>query len=408
MKVSPCRAGLASDAPGCRWRAAGGMATVTIVTTVKLEVQLRHRLPPSLERSGKGGGRRWNPGIGSWHRVIRQYKIKKGDRRLPRINYFCIVIMYKHLTREQRYGIYLGKQKGETLEMIARSIGVNKSTVSREIKRNSTPNGRYVWNKAHDMAESRQRHTPGNRGLAMTLKWRVIELIKTEQWSPRQISGRLRLEGINVSHEAIYGLIRKDGSGELASHCRHKMKYKRKASRRHETKATNIRNRVSIHQRPAEADGRRFGDWEMDLIVDRDGNAILTLTERSTNFLLMEKLKHGKKAGPVAKAVWRLLLPYKGEALKSITTDNGSEFAEHEWITKKLNVPVYFADSYCAWQKGAIENANKLVRQYIPKGTDISTVTEGKIAKIRKKINARPREKLNFLTPKEVFFKNIL
>ena len=343
----------------------------------------------------------------SGHRVIRQYKIKKGDRRLPRINYFCIVIMYKHLTREQRYGIYLGKQKGETLEMIARSIGVNKSTVSREIKRNSTPNGRYVWNKAHDMAESRQRHTPGNRGLAMTLKWRVIELIKTEQWSPRQISGRLRLEGINVSHEAIYGLIRKDGSGELASHCRHKMKYKRKASRRHETKATNIRNRVSIHQRPAEADGRRFGDWEMDLIVDRDGNAILTLTERSTNFLLMEKLKHGKKAGPVAKAVWRLLLPYKGEALKSITTDNGSEFAEHEWITKKLNVPVYFADSYCAWQKGAIENANKLVRQYIPKGTDISTVTEGKIAKIRKKINARPREKLNFLTPKEVFFKNI-
>lgn len=257
------------------------------------------------------------------------------------------------------------------------------------------------------MAESRQRHSPGNRGLAETLKWRVIELIKTEQWSPRQISGRLRLEGINISHEAIYNLIRNDESGELAFHCRHKMKYKRKAYRRHETKATNIRNRISIHQRPVEADGRRFGDWEMDLIVDKDSNAILTLTERSTNFLLMEKLKQGKKAGPVAKAVWRLLLPYKGEALKSITTDNGSEFAEHEWITRKLNVPVYFADSYCAWQKGAIENANKLVRQYIPKGTDISTVTEGKIAKIRKKINARPREKLNFLTPKEVFFKNI-
>ena len=199
------------------------------------------------------------------------------------------LIMYKHLTREQRYGIYLGKQKGETLEMIARSIGVHKSTVSREIKRNSTPNGRYVWNKAHDMAESRQRHSPGNRGLAETLKWRVIELIKTEQWSPRQISGRLRLEGINISHEAIYNLIRNDESGELAFHCRHKMKYKRKAYRRHETKATNIRNRISIHQRPVEADGRRFGDWEMDLIVDKDSNAILTLTERSTNFLLMEK-----------------------------------------------------------------------------------------------------------------------
>lgn len=315
--------------------------------------------------------------------------------------------MYKHLTCDQRYAIYLGIQKGETLEMIARSIGVHKSTVIREIRRNSTPNVKYVWNKAHDMSESRKRHTPGNRRLSAVLKWRIAELIREEQWSPRQISGRLRHDGINVSHEAIYAIIRSDESVELASYCRHRMKYKRKASRRHETKASNIRNRVSIHQRPAEADGRRFGDWEMDLIVDRDSNAVLTLTERSTNFLLMEKLKHGKKAGAVAKAVWRMLLPYKGDALKSITTDNGSEFAEHEWITRKLNVPVYFADSYCAWQKGAIENANKLVWQYIPKGTDISTVTEGKIARVRKKINARPREKLNFLTPAEVFLKKI-
>ena len=316
--------------------------------------------------------------------------------------------MYKHLTREQRYAIYLGKQKGETLEMIARSIGVHKSTVSREMRRNSTPNGKYVWNKAHSMAESRLCRTPGNRRLDDVLKWRIVELIRNEQWSPRQISGRLKKEGINVSHEAIYAIIRKDGSGELASHCRHRMKYRRRASHRHETRATNIRSRVSIHERPAEADGKRFGDWEMDLIVDRDSNAILTLTERSTNFLLMEKLRHGKKAKPLARAVWRLLLPYKGEALKSITTDNGSEFAGHEWITEKLHVPVFFADSYCAWQKGAIENGNKLVRQYIPKGTDISTVTDGKIARIRKKINARPKEKLNFQTSAECFFKNIL
>ena len=315
--------------------------------------------------------------------------------------------MYKHLTREQRYAIYLGKQKGETLETIARSIGVHKSTVSREVRRNSTPNGKYVWNKAHGKADSRQVRTPGNRKLDDVLRWRVIELIKNEQRSPRQISGRLKREGISVSHETVYAIIRKDGSGELASHCRHRMKYRRKASRRHETRATNIRNRVSIHERPAEADGTRFGGWEMDLIVDRDSNAVLTLTERSTNFLLMEKLRHGKKAKPLAKAVWRLLLPYKGEALKSITTDNGSEFAEHEWITRKLHVPIFFADSYCAWQKGAIENGNKLIRQYIPKGTDISTVTDGKIARIRKKINARPREKLNFLTPAECFFKNI-
>lgn len=146
----------------------------------------------------------------------------------------------------------------------------------------------------------------------------------------------------------------------------------------------------------------------MDLIVDKDSNAILTLVERSTNFLLMEKLKHGKKAMPLAKVVWRLLLPYKGDALKTITTDNRSEFAEHEWITRKLNVPVFFADSYSSWQKGAVENENKLVRQYIPKGTDISSVTDAKIRMIRAKINARSREKLKFYTPTEVFFKNIL
>lgn len=314
--------------------------------------------------------------------------------------------MFKHLTREQRYAIYLGLQKGETLELIARSIGVHKSTVSREVKRNSTPRGKYVWNSAHERSLARAHHAPGNRRMDELLEWRIIELIKSEQWSPRQIAGRLKREGISISHETIYAIIRKEESGVLAANCRHRMKYKRTTTHHHITKATNIKNRVSIHERPAEADGTRFGDWEMDLIVDKAGHAILTLIERSTNFLLMEKLKYGKKAKPLAKVVWRLLLPYKGEALKSITTDNGSEFAEHEWITKHLNVPVYFADSFCSWQKGAIENENKLIRQYIPKGTDISTIHNAFVQKIKKKINARPREKLKFSTPKEAFYKN--
>ena len=316
--------------------------------------------------------------------------------------------MYKHLTREQRYAIYLGRQKGETLEIIARSIGVHKSTVSREVRCNMTSRGKYVWNKAHDMACSRKGRSPGNRALNPVLRWRVTDLIKEKQWSPRQISGRLAKEGINISHEMIYAIIRAEESGELASHCRHKMKYRHSSAKRHETKAPSISNRVSIHERPAEADGKRFRDWEMDLIVDKAGNAILTLVERSTNFLLMEKLTHGKKAMPLAKVGWRLLLPYKGDALKTITTDNGSEFAQHEWITRMLNVPVFFAKSYSSWQKGAVENENKLVRQYIPKGTDISSVTDAKIRIVRNKINARPRLKLNFYTPTEVFFKKIL
>ena len=108
---------------------------------------------------------------------------------------------------------------------------------------------------------------------------------------------------------------------------------------------------------------------------------------------------------PLAKTVWRLLLPYKGENLKTITTDNGSEFAAHEWITENLGVTVFFTDAYSSWQKGGVENTNKLARQYIPKGMDISEVTDRRIASIQAKINRRPREKLNFSTPKEEFFK---
>lgn len=313
---------------------------------------------------------------------------------------------YKHLTREQRYAIYLGRQKGETLTQIAQTIGVSKSTVSRELRRNLSSSGKWIWTFAHDKAESRKRRTPGNRAISDLLRWRVVQLIKEEQWSPAQISGALAKEGIKISHETIYKIIRADETGELSENCRHKMKYKRHGRKKHTTKATNIKNRVSIHERPKEANGTRFGDWEMDLIVDKYGHALLTLTERSTNFIIIVKLKNGKNAMGVAKAVWRALLPYKGKGLLTITTDNGSEFARHEWITKMLGVPVYFADSYCSWQKGAIENGNKLIRQYIPKGTDISTVSESKIAKIQKKINRRPRKKLNFATPTTTFYTN--
>ena len=314
---------------------------------------------------------------------------------------------YNHLTSEQRYYIYLERQKGSTQKSIAQAMGVNKSTISREIRRNGGKNGSYNFLKAQQKAEERAHRSPGNRAISDTLKWRVRELLTKEQWSPKQIAGRLKLEGHDISHETIYAMIRADKTGELAQHCRHKMKYDKKPARKHETKATNIKNRVSIHERPEEANGERFGDWEMDLVVDKDQNAILTLVERSSDRFLMEKLKHGKQAMPLAKVAWRLLLPYKGEGLKTITTDNGSEFAAHEWLSKMLGgVPIYFTDSYSSWQKGNIENTNKLIRQYIPKGTDISTVTDKRIASIQAKINARPREKLKFLTPNEVFFKH--
>ena len=150
----------------------------------------------------------------------------------------------------------------------------------------------------------------------------------------------------------------------------------------------------------------------MDLIVDAYGHAILVLLERMTGFVLMEKLKYGKKAKPLAKVVVRLLYAYR-KYLKTITTDNGSEFAAHLDITAGLrmkgldDVTVYFADSYCSWQKGAVENVNKLIRQYIPKKSNFDDFSDNYIKNVGKKLNLRPRKKLNFSTPKEEFFKQI-
>ena len=276
--------------------------------------------------------------------------------------------MYTQLTREQRYAIYLGKQEGKTQTAIARQIGVHKSTVSRELKRNSNRFGKYGWTVADMMAVERRERTVRNRECSPTVLREARRLLRSEEWSPRQISGWLKRKGMLISHERIYEMIRADESGELKSHCRHRMKYRRHKKRKRPTRATNIPDRVSIHERPAEADGKRFGDWEMDL---------------------------------------RLLWPYRKNVL-SITTDNGVEFCRHRRIAEALKTTVYFADSYASWQKGAIENANKLIRQYIPKGTDFRELTDEFIHSVQLKINRRPREKLNFSTPKDEFFRLLL
>ncbi len=310
-----------------------------------------------------------------------------------------------HLTREQRYAIYLGRQAKRTQKQIADEIGVSQSTVSRELRRGSKGRGGYNWLTAQAKAEARKSRNPGNRSIDCLVLWEALHLLETRQWSPEQISGHLARQGKRISHETIYKYIRANPE-KYARFCHHHMNYKHKRKEEPKpTKATNIPNRVSIHQRPPEADGNRFGDWEMDLIVDSKQNAILSLVERSTDMQLIEKLLEGKKAVPLANAVYRLLFPFK-EHLLSITTDNGSEFAAHELLTRKLNVPVYFADSYSSWQKGNVENANKLIRFYLPKGTDFDNVSNATIRRIQMELNSRPRKKLDFSTPLKEFYKH--
>lgn len=297
-------------------------------------------------------------------------------------------------------------QKGEKKNAIAKAIGVSPSTITRELKRNSGSHGKYVWVTAQRNAAYHKHRHPGNRSIGTELREEAIRLLEREQWSPEQISGHLALQQKHISYETIYKIIRKDkrDGGSLYLNCRHKLKHR---SRPVGGRVSSIPNRVSISERPPEADGSRFGDFEMDTIVGKGNRgAILTITERSTNMIFMRKLNKGKNAEELAKTVVWLLEPYK-KYIKTITTDNGTEFACHEMITEKLGVPVYFADPYSSWQKGAIENANGIVRQYITKQTDFSNVSHQKVRYIMEKVNARPRKKLNFLTPNERFYEII-
>lgn len=294
-----------------------------------------------------------------------------------------------------------------TKNEIAKAIGVSNSTITRELKRNSSSRGVYRWDKAQRQAEKRRCRAPGNRSIKPHVREMAIGLLRREQWSPEQISGYLAGKGHKISHETIYAIIRKDKyeeRGTLYKHCRHRLKHRRRPV----GKRVGIPGRISIHQRPTEADGRRFGDFEMDTIVGNNNQgAILTLVERSTNMLFMKKLKHGKDAQELARTVIQMLMPYKRH-IKTITTDNGSEFCAHKMIAKGLETTVYFTDPYSSWQKGAVENANGLIRQYIPKASPIKHLKERDIEIINEKINTRPRKKLNFSTPLEEFLKYLM
>lgn len=178
--------------------------------------------------------------------------------------------MYKQLTSEQRSQIFAYLQDGIARKIICERVGISQSTLCRELKRNSGKHGKYTWQLAHQKAMERRERICTNRRTPTWIVYKALRLLREEDWSPKQISGYLGLKGINISHERIYREVRADETGELKAHCRHKMKYRRhKGHKRKTSGRTLIPNRISIHQRPAEADGTRFGDWEMDLVIGK-------------------------------------------------------------------------------------------------------------------------------------------
>lgn len=309
----------------------------------------------------------------------------------------------KQISVEQRYLIEAYLKLKKSKNFIAKELNIHRSSVFREVKRNCQKRGSYNAKAAHTLALEKKDRFINKRKFTHDCQAKVEKYIQ-EKWSPKQIVGYCKKHLIEmVSHERIYQFLREDKAkgGELYKHCRHRLKHRKRPI----GKRFPIKDRVSIEERPEIVNKKtRFGDWEMDTIIGANHEgAILTLVERQTNFFMLKKLKKGKNAEGLKDQLINLILPYKS-FIFSITTDNGGEFAEHKEIAKKLNTDIYFTHPYSSWEKGSIENTNKLIRQYIPKESNFNEFTDSKLLEIQHEINKRPREKLNFDCPKNIFY----
>ena len=309
-----------------------------------------------------------------------------------------------HLNAEQRYMIEAMLAKEHSQTGIAEMIGCHRSVISREIKRNSDGrNGDYRAALAQKKYTKRQKEKPKKVVFDDGMKDIVTEKLAIK-WSPEQISGTVKKNGSPmVSHETIYKYIWEDkkSGGKLYENLRSTGKRYRKRGNQKDKKG-QIKNRVSIEERPKVVEEReRLGDFEIDLIIGKDHKgAILTINDRCTGFLDMAKLEN-KNAEVIASATISML-KNKKYMLQTITSDNGKEFAMHEKVAKELNIEFYFAHPYHSWERGSNENLNGLVRQYIPKKSDFSTITEQDISYIQEQLNNRPRKRLGYLTPKQM------
>jgi len=313
---------------------------------------------------------------------------------------------YTHLAYEQRCQIYTLLKRGDSKTEVAKAIGVDYSTVSREVKRNSGKRG-YRFKQAHQKATARRSKVSGKtRKMTLEVRLYVEKMMCEQQWSPEQIAGRLKVSGTaSISHESIYQFVWKDKKkgGSLYKNLRRcGKKYNKRGSKL--AGRGLIPGRIGIEHRPEVVDTKdRVGDFEGDTIVGvKHRGAIVSLVERKTKITrlaLIPKVGANETHSAMIAALSKL-----HKHVLTITTDNGKEFAKHADIAKKLDVDFFFANPYHSWERGLNENTNGLVRQYFPKGTDFTKITHSEIRDIEYLLNTRPRKSLNFQTPHEVFF----
>lgn len=304
---------------------------------------------------------------------------------------------YTHLTREERYQIYALKKAGHTQIEIADVLERHPSTISRELRRNQGGRG-YRPKQAQKLAEARRAL---NAHQIDDAAWQFAQDRLREQWSPDQISKHAA-----ISHETVYQRIYSDkkAGGTLWRNLRCQ-KLRRKRYGKNDRRGI-IPNRQSIEQRPAIVEERsRIGDWEADTVIGKNHKqALVSIVERKSGYLLIHKVER-KTSDAVGDTMIHLLKPYH-RRVHTITSDNGREFAGHEAISKALNADFYFAHAYASWERGTNENTNGLIRQYFPKNRDFITITQQEIDMVMERLNNRPRKRLEYQTPAQVFFKS--
>jgi IS30 family transposase len=318
---------------------------------------------------------------------------------------------YTQLTLVERFVIYHMRVVGCGVRQIARELGRHHSTISRELERNTTAEGLSpMWiSHAQRLCEQRRQRARHRRRADNAVLGRYVQERLSAHWSPQMIAGRLPVDfpgdtAMRISHEAVYRWIYAGAKlGGQLYRCLPYRRKRRRKQRRCSARCAPIAGRVPISQRPTEIDTRKhFGHWEADTIYgSKTKHCLLTHVERKTRFLILTKIED-RSASSVAQAHIAQFSQLPQQWRQSVTVDNGSEFAQFSRVEQACSLRFYFADPYCAWQRGSNENTNGLIRRYLPKGTDFSQVDDTYLAKLAENLNNRPRRCLNYRTPTEL------
>jgi transposase, IS30 family len=312
------------------------------------------------------------------------------------------------LSLAEREEIRAGVARGDSFTCIAKGLRRAVSTVSREVNANGGRGDYRAW-AAHRRAEQRARRPKTPKLACPRLAGQVTAWLE-ELWSPEEIAHRLRLEFPKdpmmwVSHETIYQSLFVQGRGELRRElhrCLRTGRARRRPRNRLETRG-QIPDKVMISARPAEVEDRAVpGHWEGDLIIGKNGrSAVGTLVERATRYVMLLHLPNGRSADEVTEAMKRAISTLPAELVRTITWDQGKEMAGHASFSIATGIQIYFCDPHSPWQRGSNENTNGLLRQYMPKGTDLSDHSDEDLRRIAHSLNNRPRETLGYMKPSE-------